>query len=701
MTSSFLSNSQKNFGIENIIKCSICSNKIIEPCMCPFCQKLFCEKCINKFLIEKNSCPNCNNPLKMNNLIHVSFMNSNYLGKVSTQNKKEKSDICSKHDLNKLYYCVNCKLPLCSDCYMLENTHKEHEIKKIQEIYENNLELIKKEKNSLKENIILYENDLNEIKSKIIEMGNYKYKKIKELEESYHNIRNNLNSKSEELISDYLNYKNELEDKINNFYKTLDNINNDIKSCSKNELIEKTNEITKNIHNLNNIVIKKPKFNLNKFNFIEFENMLIPPYETEIFEIKNFTSMKNKRIIFSPNLILNGIVWRIKLYPKGNNSSSSNEYLSIFLELIENVPEPSKYYYIIELINYNNRKNFYQEYSSNFSNNECWGYSKFYRLDKLKNEGFISNDGKLCIKIHVRPDNYLQLKRDLDNYIQTLKKNQKNVDEIKNEDEYKFERIQLDKNEKNNKSFEIKFLELNSARDFLIKNNDEKVNKKNKLLNSEKQVIKIQNSIANGLSASTEISNNNKNNNINDNNNKIKSNEKLDNNETNNIEKQNNNTKGFQTISNKRSYSNNKFEKKLKNLNINAFNIGDVIKGDDNNSIIEQKNQSLISDDSFVDYMDSIKVLNNIKDNNNKNILRNNTNFMLNSNNNYYLGNSSSNNSRKSNGNSNSYANYAGARLLTTNNNNNNNNFMINYNPNNQYIYKEQFERYKQKYNIN
>ena len=142
-------------------------------------------------------------------------------------------------------------------------------------------------------------------------------------------------------------------------------------------------------------------------------------------------------------------------------------------------------------------------------------------------------------------------------------------------------------------------------------------------------------------------------------------------------------------------------KKKLKNLNINAFNIGDVIKGDDNNSIIEQKNQSLISDDSFVDYMDSIKVLNNIKDNNNKNILRNNTNFMLNSNNNYYLGNSSSNNSRKSNGNSNSYVNYTGARLLTTNNNNNNNNFMINYNPNNQYIYKEQFERYKQKYNIN
>ena len=40
-------------NVQDIIKCYICLGKIKNPCMCPKCQKLTCEECIEKWLIEK------------------------------------------------------------------------------------------------------------------------------------------------------------------------------------------------------------------------------------------------------------------------------------------------------------------------------------------------------------------------------------------------------------------------------------------------------------------------------------------------------------------------------------------------------------------------------------------------------------------------------------------------------------------------
>ena len=59
-------------NIEDIIKCYICLDKIKDPCMCPYCQKLTCEKCIKKWLVEKkNQCPNCRIPLRVSEIIKV------------------------------------------------------------------------------------------------------------------------------------------------------------------------------------------------------------------------------------------------------------------------------------------------------------------------------------------------------------------------------------------------------------------------------------------------------------------------------------------------------------------------------------------------------------------------------------------------------------------------------------------------------
>ena len=125
--------------------------------------------------------------------------------------------------------------------------------------------------------------------------------------------------------------------------------------------------------------------------------------------------------MYSPEMRIGGLFWKMKLYPKGNQTSKG-EYISVFLELQSGLKEPSKYYYILEMVNFKNRRNYFMEYSSNFINGECWGYSKFYKIDKLKEDGFLNENGNLILKVHIRPESFEQLSRDLKGYIEVLEK---------------------------------------------------------------------------------------------------------------------------------------------------------------------------------------------------------------------------------------------------------------------------------------
>ena len=167
-------------NIQAIIKCYICLGKIKNPCMCPKCQKLTCEECIEKWLLEKkNQCPHCRTTLNFNQLIHLSFMTdvANYIDKISSNKKISDTEICPKHEIQNLYYCSDCKMPLCSDCYMLEDKHKQHKIKKIDDVYKSHLEIIKKEKEGLDIEENTLRKYLKDISEKIIEIGDAKYKK--------------------------------------------------------------------------------------------------------------------------------------------------------------------------------------------------------------------------------------------------------------------------------------------------------------------------------------------------------------------------------------------------------------------------------------------------------------------------------------------------------------------------------------------
>ena len=461
-------------NIQDIIKCYICLGKIKNPCMCPKCQKLTCEECIEKWLLEKkNQCPHCRVTLNFNQLIHLSFMAdvANYIDKINTSKKAEESEICSKHQIQNLYYCTDCEIPLCSDCYMLEDKHKKHKIKKIDDVYKTHLELIKLEKEGLDIEENTLRKYLKDISEKIIEIGNTKYKKIKEMDEFFKSIRNQIQTQSQEVITNLLEKKQNIEEKLNEIQNYMKNFSYQIKNSSKNEIINQTNNLIKTLKEIK-LKILTDSSDIDKFpsNFtLDIQNPLVPKYESGVFEIHNFENIKSDKVMYSQEMRIGGLVWKLKLYPKGN-PTSKGEYISIFLELQSGVNEPSKYYYILELINFKNRRNYFMEYSSNFTNGECWGYSKFYKIEKLKEDGFFNENGDMIIKVHIRPESFEQLSRDLKGYIEILenKINESIIGEEEEDDDEEGDEESDELDEKNTTKINT-LEELNFAKDFLIK----------------------------------------------------------------------------------------------------------------------------------------------------------------------------------------------------------------------------------------
>jgi tripartite motif-containing protein 37 len=125
---------------------------------------------------------------------------------------------------------------------------------------------------------------------------------------------------------------------------------------------------------------------------MDFPSELVPSYESSTFVIRDFSRLRHTHeVVYSDPLVFNGLTWRLKVYPNGNGIAKGN-YLSIFLEMLRGLAEPSKYEYRVEMLNHREpaRLCVVREFSSDFEVGECWGYNRFYRIDLLEREGFLT-----------------------------------------------------------------------------------------------------------------------------------------------------------------------------------------------------------------------------------------------------------------------------------------------------------------------
>lgn len=86
---------------------------------------------------------------------------------------------------------------------------------------------------------------------------------------------------------------------------------------------------------------------------------------------------------------VNGISWRLKVYPNGNENFKGI-CLSVFIEMYKGIIGWSgQYEYRIELVHRREpKKMIHREFTSNFEATVSWGYNRFFKLEDLTKEGF-------------------------------------------------------------------------------------------------------------------------------------------------------------------------------------------------------------------------------------------------------------------------------------------------------------------------
>jgi len=113
-----------------------------------------------------------------------------------------------------------------------------------------------------------------------------------------------------------------------------------------------------------------------------------------VFVLSDFTEIKDE-IVYSECIKMSGVVWRLKVYPRGNGVAKDS-YMSVFLEMVQGVQEGNKYDYKIQMVNVcDGSQSLLREFTSEFNTEECWGYNRFYKLENLIKDGFLNEGNKV------------------------------------------------------------------------------------------------------------------------------------------------------------------------------------------------------------------------------------------------------------------------------------------------------------------
>ena len=353
-------------------------------------------------------------------------------------------DKCKLHGAEKLsVYCRTCSQCICHQCALWGGTHTGHTFKPLDEVYDHHVNLIKEEVNLLRRRLMELISLVQEIEHNVEVIRAAKDDRVREIRNAVELMIARLDSQLKQKLLTLMAQKNSLSQETEQIENLLSEIDKYINGKGRSELIGKSQELLQLSIDLN----RKP---LSAFASPQvqpdFTSEIVPQYDSSTFVLNQFSLLQHKADpVYSPPLNVNGLSWRLKVYPDGNGVVRGN-YLSVFLELSAGLPETSKYEYRVEMIHQqpqnnpnhrgssslsgnnepltvasNSNKNVVREFASDFEVGECWGYNRFFRLDLLASEGYLNSENDtLILKFHVRAPTFFQQCRDQQWYIHQL-----------------------------------------------------------------------------------------------------------------------------------------------------------------------------------------------------------------------------------------------------------------------------------------
>lgn len=462
--------------IAEVFRCFICMEKLRNARLCPHCSKLCCYACIHRWLTEQRSqCPHCRAALNINELVNCRWaeevtqrldtlqQSNSLLGSARRQaaiasaaaaatanddnevslisDFNNKDNKCDVHKAEKLsVYCLTCKKCICHQCALFGG-HTSHSFKPLEEIYEFHKEQIVEHIKVLKRRHAELASLVQEVERNIESVKSGKDERVREIRNAVELMVARLENLLKSKVITLMAQRNKLSQETEIMEQMIQDVEMEVRNKTKSDLIINNVEIIQRCEMAAN---RKPMASFvtasssslttsatsNGFVSNDFISEIVPQYDSSLFTIHTFSQSKHKADpIYSPPLNVNGLSWRLKVYPDGNGVVRGN-YLSVFLELSAGLTETSKYEYRVEMLHQHSKdpaKSIVREFASDFEVGECWGYNRFFRLDLLASEGYLHVEkDTLVLRFQVRSPTFFQKCRDQQWYIQHLESSQQN-----------------------------------------------------------------------------------------------------------------------------------------------------------------------------------------------------------------------------------------------------------------------------------
>lgn len=418
--------------INDVFRCFICMEKLKDAHLCPSCSKLCCFQCISRWLNERPHCPQCpycRATLHVSDLVncrwyeevasHIENLQQICQNvKISNSTRRDK-DQCATHKEKLSVFCWTCMKCICASCALWK--HSGHTFKQLDMVYETHLAQVKEEQQQLKSRLVELISLVQNVEQNVETVRNAKDERVSEIRTAVNLMVGRLDSQLKAKLVTLMRQKNSLNQETEQLEQLLHEIEHQLNTCSKSQLIMKSADLL----NMINQVRTKPMASYVTTTVpADFVSEIVPAYETGVFIMQNFSKLQKKaEPVYSSPLYVNGLCWRLKVYP-GGNGAVRKEYLSVFLELTVGYPETSKYEYRVQMVHQNPAKIIQREFVSDFEVGECWGYNRFFRLDLLADEGYLNSHDSLELRYQVRPSTFFQKSRDQQWYINNLLRTQ-------------------------------------------------------------------------------------------------------------------------------------------------------------------------------------------------------------------------------------------------------------------------------------
>ncbi|XP_061246146.1 E3 ubiquitin-protein ligase TRIM37 isoform X7 [Bos javanicus] len=334
-------------SIAEVFRCFICMEKLRDARLCPHCSKLCCFSCIRRWLTEQRAqCPHCRAPLQLRELVNCRWAEevTQQLDTLQlcslTKHEENEKDKCENHHEKLSVFCWTCKKCICHQCALWGGMHSGHTFKPLAEIYEQHVTKVNEEVAKLRRRLMELISLVQEVERNVEAVRNAKDERVREIRNAVEMMIARLDTQLKNKLITLMGQKTSLTQETELLESLVQEVEHQLRSCSKSELISKSSEILMMFQQVH----RKPMAS-----FVttpvppDFTSELVPSYDSATFVLENFSTLRQRADpVYSPPLQVSGLCWRLKVYPDGNGVVRGY-YLSVFLELSAGLPETSKF----------------------------------------------------------------------------------------------------------------------------------------------------------------------------------------------------------------------------------------------------------------------------------------------------------------------------------------------------------------------